>query len=180
MTQDRTQQDCQEQSVSQMMCCASKCMKILMSLISLVWIALAIAEIVIGSVYLNSCVNQPYIPIYLIVNGVTVILISILSMVSAFRPNKFVLSLLTLLSLFWFAWLITGSVWTFPLYPDFSPCNRVVYLFTFSILIIQWIILGLSLPMIIIKLFTMCSSCSSCSSCSRCSSCGCCSFLTKY
>ncbi|XP_078516822.1 transmembrane protein 272-like [Lissotriton helveticus] len=180
MTQDRAQQECQEPSVNQLLCCASKCAKILMGLISLVWIALAIAEIVIGSVYLNQCPNQYHIPIYLIVNGVTVILISILSMVAGFRPNKCVMCLLALLSLFWFAWLITGSVWTFPLYPNYAPCNRVVYLFTFSILIIQWIILALSLPMVIIKLFSMCSSCSSCSICSRCPSCCCCSFLTKY
>ncbi|XP_069499165.1 transmembrane protein 272-like [Ambystoma mexicanum] len=188
MPQDncRPQQECEEPSMSQICCCASKCLKILVSLLSVVWIALAIAEIVIGAVYLHRCPRQRYIPIWLIVNGCTVILIHILTMVAACRPNKAIYGLLTLLGLFWFAWLITGSVWTFHIYPNYEGCDRVVYLFAFSILIIQWIILAFYLPAVLMKLISMCSSCSacesctSCSMCSRCASCCCCSFLTKY
>ncbi|XP_078518268.1 transmembrane protein 272-like [Lissotriton helveticus] len=174
MAQDRVHQDCQDTSVKSCCCCATQCFKWLLGLMSLVWIALSIAEIVIGSVYLQQCPAQRFIPIYLIVNGVTVIVMSLLSIVAGLRPNKLVYAILALLSLFWFAWLITGSVWTFPLYPNFTNCNRTVYLFTFSILIIQWIILALSLPAIIVKLFSSflaCSSCSSCCLCSQCSSC---------
>ncbi|XP_078518442.1 uncharacterized protein LOC144783232 [Lissotriton helveticus] len=164
----------EDTSVKSCCCCATQCFKWLLGLMSLVWIALSIAEIVIGSVYLQQCPAQRFIPIYLIVNGVIVIVMSLLSIVAGLRPNKLVYGILALLSLFWFAWLITGSVWTFPLYPNFTNCNRTVYLFTFSILIIQWIILALSLPAIIVKLFSSflaCSSCSSCCLCSQCSSC---------
>ncbi|XP_078518269.1 transmembrane protein 272-like [Lissotriton helveticus] len=174
MAQDRVHQDCQDTSVKSCCCCATQCFKWLLGLMSLVWIALSIAEIVIGSVYLQQCPAQRFIPIYLIVNGVTVIIMSLLSIVAGLRPNKLVYGILALLSLFWFAWLITGSVWTFPLYPNYTNCNRTVYLFTFSILIIQWIVLALSLPAIIVKLFSSflaCSSCSSCCLCSLCSSC---------
>ncbi|XP_078518443.1 uncharacterized protein LOC144783233 [Lissotriton helveticus] len=108
MAQDRVHQDCQDTSVKSCCCCATQCFKWLLGLMSLVWIALSIAEIVIGSVYLQQCPAQRFIPIYLIVNGVTVIVMSLLSIVAGLRPNKLVYGILTLLSLFWFAWLITG------------------------------------------------------------------------
>ncbi|KAJ1106236.1 hypothetical protein NDU88_003639 [Pleurodeles waltl] len=178
MAQDRVQ-DCQETPVSRICSCATKCCRWILFLISMVWIGLSIAEIVIGSVYLDECPRQRYIPIYLIVNGVVMIVMTLLSIVDGIRPNICIHVLLSLLGIFWFCWLIAGSVWTFRIYPNYDNCNRTVYLFAFSVLIIQWIALAFMLPVVILKLCTSLSACASCLSCFSCSSCNACSVCSR-
>ncbi|XP_069500910.1 uncharacterized protein [Ambystoma mexicanum] len=159
--------------------CASMGLMCLMGLMSMIWIGLGVAQIVIGSVYLDSCPLQRYIPIYLIVSGVTILAIAILTAFAGCRRSKCLYAFIGLLSLFWFAWLIAGSVWTFPHYPNYAGCNRVVYLFAFSMLIIQWILLAMALPVLLGKLCTLITSCTSCCPCSSCSLCSGCSACTR-
>ena len=62
----------------------------------------------------------------------------------------------SLISLFLFAWLITGSVWVFGYYDDFKAqdcleggaacqCHSVPYLFSFVSIIVIWVIGALAL-----------------------------------
>lgn len=118
-----------------------------------------IAMIAIGSVYLGQCPAQKYIPIYLIVGGVFGIVNNILEFVERWRykdsdeegPRYH----LKAISLFMFAWFIAGCVWVYKIYPpDYENensdkyCHKTLYLFTFWMFNISFIILGICLLMI--------------------------------
>ncbi|XP_078516827.1 uncharacterized protein LOC144781726 [Lissotriton helveticus] len=188
----RTQTNCAPEASTSFCCSISKCLMGVMGLLSTLWVAIAVSQIVLGSVYLGTCPLQRYIPIYCIVSGSTLLAMILISGLGAIKPLRFLLSFVGILGLFWLAWLIAGSIWTFPHYHDYARCNRVIYLFTFSMLIIQWIMIALSLPALIAQIVSLISSCTSCSlcsccgcsACSRCLSClrcsSCCSGQGKY
>jgi hypothetical protein len=84
----------------------------------LVGIALPIAMIVIGAIHLNDCPRQRFIPIYLIVFGCTLIVMSIFCILYLCFVSKRWLVIISItvgiiLALFNVAWLIAGSVWVF-------------------------------------------------------------------
>uniref|UniRef100_A0A672GGQ5 Uncharacterized protein n=1 Tax=Salarias fasciatus TaxID=181472 RepID=A0A672GGQ5_SALFA len=123
--------------------------------------AIPIAQIAIGSVYLQDCPINHYIPIYLIVVGVFGL---VLNVVTSCLPStqegeeeepptlltrccKFLYSLI---SLFLFCWFITGNVWIYSIYqPDYNKnttnidhyCNKTLYLFAFWTTTLVYIIL---------------------------------------
>ncbi|CAN9509618.1 unnamed protein product [Ophioblennius macclurei] len=119
-------------------------------------LVLAIAQIAIGSVYLNDCPRNHYIPIYLIVMGV----FGILCWVPGGRQkedepsNPCVSIWRSLTSAFLFCWFIAGNVWIYSIYqPDFQRnainpdqyCNKTLYLFAFWSTTAGYIILGVFL-----------------------------------
>lgn len=67
----------------------------------------------LGATHLNKCPVQPYIPIYLIVLGVTSILSLILTFLASTRKQRssYILSstFLSMVHLFNFCWLIAGG-----------------------------------------------------------------------
>uniref|UniRef100_A0A672GI56 Uncharacterized protein n=2 Tax=Salarias fasciatus TaxID=181472 RepID=A0A672GI56_SALFA len=110
-----------------------------------------IAQIAIGSVYLQDCPINHYIPIYLIVVGVLVL---VLNVVNCCLPStqegeeeesptlltRCCNFLYSLISFFVFCWFITGNVWIYTAYqPDYNKnttnidqhCNKTLYLFAF-------------------------------------------------
>ncbi|XP_055358507.1 transmembrane protein 272-like [Betta splendens] len=114
--------------------------------------------IVIGSLYLNECPRQPYIPIYLIVGGVFGLMIAGLSCIGCTQRinngplSGFCTTWSSLTFLFLFCWLITGSVWIYSIYkPNYSKnatspelyCNELLYLFAFWNTTVVYILLGL-------------------------------------
>ncbi|CAH2324947.1 Hypothetical predicted protein [Pelobates cultripes] len=104
-----------------------------------------IAFVSIGAFYLHDCILERHIPIYLLVQGI-VFLLTGLSLIILFANDKFILFFffLCMISTFSFCWLIAGSVWVFPHYTAYTgQCNNVLYLFTFWVLIVQYI--GLSI-----------------------------------
>ncbi|KAK6466435.1 transmembrane protein 272-like [Huso huso] len=123
--------------------------------------ALPIAQIAIGSLYRNDCPVQPYIPIYLIVSGVFVLVLDLVSCVPQGQGGEegatFCRNLIntwnSLASLFLFIWFITGNVWIYSIYePSYSPgsqetkyCNKTLYLFAFWSTTLVYIIVGVML-----------------------------------
>ncbi|XP_041094317.1 transmembrane protein 272-like isoform X2 [Polyodon spathula] len=121
--------------------------------------ALPIAQIAIGSLYLNDCPVQPRIPIYLIVSGVFVLSLDLVSCVprgerveegeSFYR--SFINTWSSLASLFLFIWFITGNVWIYSIYepsysvPDMQSCHKTLYLFAFWSTTVVYIIVGVML-----------------------------------
>ncbi|XP_028653868.2 transmembrane protein 272-like [Erpetoichthys calabaricus] len=122
--------------------------------------ALPVAQITIGSIYLNSCPVQHYIPIYLIVSGVFCLVMDFLSFFhfgkeaevfgSSARGGSTVCN--GLLSLFMVCWFITGNVWIYSIYqPNYDEqsgvlyCNKTLYLFAFWSTILVCIGLGILL-----------------------------------
>ncbi|OCT84168.1 hypothetical protein XELAEV_18022308mg [Xenopus laevis] len=110
----------------------------------LLWTGLGISMIVMGVSYMNECLMQPKISIYLIVAGTSQIAAIIL------LPLKLVCQQLSevldgLLLFFRFCWLITGSIWIFPMYFLMYSvvCNSILYNFSFSIVIFQYIYIAL-------------------------------------
>ncbi|XP_040925706.1 transmembrane protein 272-like [Betta splendens] len=139
--------------------------------------ALPIAQIVIGSVYLNECPRQHYIPIYLIVGGVFGLFIALLSCLpctqrdegdtsAADTPlSRLCTTWNSLTSLFLFCWFITGNVWIYSIYqPDYHKnathpdlyCNKTLYLFAFWTTTLVYILLGLFFVIGFCVLFCFC------------------------
>ncbi|XP_068116359.1 transmembrane protein 272-like [Hyperolius riggenbachi] len=111
----------------------------------IIWMGLSVAMIVMGAIYQHNCPIQPYIPIFLIVMGATHLLACILLFL---RPvlGVCIMVLEGFIGLFSLAWFIAGSVWVFKIYKEYEGfCQRDLYLFAFSILIIQYVAIGLSL-----------------------------------
>ncbi|XP_067134421.1 transmembrane protein 272-like isoform X2 [Centruroides vittatus] len=107
-----------------------------------IWIIVHITMIAIGSLHLNQCSAEKFIPIYLIVGGVFGILKNTLNIVQNFKKtddeefNVFYLD--KILNAFLFCWFIAGCVWIYKAYkPEFNDtsdakyCNKVLYLFAF-------------------------------------------------
>ncbi|XP_073461301.1 uncharacterized protein [Aquarana catesbeiana] len=139
----------------------------------LIWTAIGVAFIVVGAKNLNTCPAQPYIPIFMIVAGAFNFASWIILPV---RCISYTLEkiLAIIVFLFVFAWLITGSVWVFGIYrPTNLQCNTSMYLFVFSILIIQWIIIGFAVIGAVLSCLCYCNSCfdkpCKCFSCCPCS-----------
>ncbi|XP_048885846.1 zgc:103586 isoform X2 [Brienomyrus brachyistius] len=106
---------------------------------------LPLSTIALGSMHINDCPKQPYIPIYLLVFGLVGLLLQVqyfLCKCCTQCNNPVVESLSTacrvLLCLFAVCWLITGSVWIYSIFPPNyeSPrkpdyCEKTMYLFAF-------------------------------------------------
>uniref|UniRef100_A0A3P8SEA0 Si:dkey-19b23.12 n=1 Tax=Amphiprion percula TaxID=161767 RepID=A0A3P8SEA0_AMPPE len=122
-----------------------------------------IAQITIGTVHLEDCPRQPYIPIYLIVVGVFGLVLSLLSCLPcAKKPEDGTTNPLSqictawnsLTSCFLFCWFITGNVWIYSIYqPNYNKntthvepyCDRTLYLFAFWTTTLVYILLCLFL-----------------------------------
>ncbi|XP_075044814.1 transmembrane protein 272-like [Mixophyes fleayi] len=108
----------------------------------LLWTALSIAMVVIGSMYIDKCEVQPKIPIYLIVAGVVHLvgfLLSLLKLVS----EKAMYGIEGVMGIFSLCWFIAGSVWVFSIYQNHPRnCDDTLYKFAFGILIFEYIFLA--------------------------------------
>ncbi|XP_040887365.1 transmembrane protein 272-like isoform X2 [Toxotes jaculatrix] len=120
-----------------------------------------IAQIAIGSVYLQECPRQHYIPIYLIVVGVFGLVLAVLSCLPCAQEpedgtsnplSRVCATWNSLTSFFLFCWFIAGNVWVYSIYQpnynksttDVEPyCNRTLYLFAFWNITLVYILLGL-------------------------------------
>lgn len=118
-------------------------------------IIIHITMIAIGSMHLNQCPAEKYIPIYLVVGGVFGILKNILNIVQHFRKsedeefNTYYFD--KILNAFLFCWFIAGCVWIYKTYkPEYDNnesekyCNKILYLFAFWLTNITWILMALS------------------------------------
>ncbi|XP_068115722.1 transmembrane protein 272-like [Hyperolius riggenbachi] len=168
-------------------CCQFTIKRLLETLFFFFWTAIGVAFIVVGAIHLHDCPVERYIPIYMIVAGAFYFSYWVYLPLECFFPMvRRILMLLT--GLFMFAWFIAGSVWVFRVY-DISEraCHKGMYLFVFSILIIQWIFIAIGLIGMLISClccensclnsivqYFACSSC--CESClqSPCSCMNCC------
>ncbi|XP_045200485.2 uncharacterized protein LOC123554417 [Mercenaria mercenaria] len=133
-----------------------------------------IAKIVMGSVYLHDCSIEKLIPIYLIVSGLAPIFFGGFG-----RKNEDESSSLSGLvcgilgGLFNLAWLICGSVWTYPHFGkliDFTKCegnvttgcldkicNKNLITFAFASVTIDWMFMGLWIGVFACQLRPLCS-----------------------
>ncbi|KAM4617691.1 transmembrane protein 272-like [Discoglossus pictus] len=133
--------------------CCVKCSMLVQVIFGLIWTALSIAMIVVGAMNLGGCPAQRFIPIYLIVAGAFSFSFWVLLPLEFCAPKvRKILSLIV--ALFCFAWFIAGSVWVFRIYrPTNAQCNTGMYLFAFSILIIQYIFIGFGIIFGLISCF---------------------------
>ncbi|CAF0797841.1 unnamed protein product [Adineta ricciae] len=129
-----------------------------------------ILQLAFGGSYLGQCPVEPNIPVYLIVTGacgLASILLTIMIVLSFILVLKrqtaatavtaaciigCVLIFLFVMSLFLFAWFIAGNVWIFGVHKKVdldnssSPnyCQRTLYQFAFAMLIISYVMCGIS------------------------------------
>ncbi|KAL6464146.1 hypothetical protein MHYP_G00285370 [Metynnis hypsauchen] len=137
----------------------------------LIAIALPIAQLAIGGLYLHECPVQPYIPIYLLVSGAFSVVLAVLSCLPCTQEpedgSQSALSSIctawnSLVTLFLFCWFIAGNVWIYSAYqPSYDPtssnyCAKVLYLFSFWTTTLVYILLGAALVMGCCGLLCMC------------------------
>ncbi|KAK9967106.1 hypothetical protein ABG768_001523 [Culter alburnus] len=124
----------------------------------LLFLALPIAQIAIGAVYLQDCPQQNYIPVYVLVSGVFNVLLGLLSCLPCARETEEGYTLLSLTCTLWnalvstflFCWLISGSVWIYSIYPPnynqtlagVPYCNKTLYLFAFWTTTLGYVLIG--------------------------------------
>ncbi|XP_072544680.1 transmembrane protein 272-like [Salminus brasiliensis] len=139
----------------------------------LLLVAIPIAQIAMGVVYLNECPKQHYIPLYLVVCGVFSTVRSLLSCLPCNKKEEdgssSGLNILCnvwngLVFAFMFCWFISGSVWIYSIYPpnynSTMPgepyCNKTLYLFAFWTTTVTYIILAGLLVAVCCALICVC------------------------
>lgn len=125
-------------------------------------LALAIAHIAIGAMYLQDCPQQHYIPVYVLVCGVFGLFPCLLSCLPSTKKteegnqtatNHTCNVLNFLVSAFLFCWMICGSVWIYSINPpNYNQtvagepyCNKTLYLFAYWTTTLEYILIGLVL-----------------------------------
>ncbi|XP_069502503.1 transmembrane protein 272-like [Ambystoma mexicanum] len=120
--------------------------------------AIAIASITIGSVYFSQCKAQHLIPYYLIISGISSLVIILLTSLPCGdgrdppQTSPAILALQGIFTLFHLAFFIAGNVWIYSIYaPEYtdtaSPeyCHKGLYLYAFWITTLVYILLGITL-----------------------------------
>lgn len=128
--------------------------------------AIPIAMIVVGALYLKQCDRQHYIPIYLLVGGCFGVVKGIINLAEQLRNKKKGTSLDEkvketrrpnpldgIISCFLFAWFIAGCYWVYSIHGDYQSdhpeaekyCHQVVYLFSFWLLTVSFILAAIAL-----------------------------------
>ncbi|XP_022326488.2 transmembrane protein 272-like isoform X2 [Crassostrea virginica] len=142
-------------------------------------LAIPVASIVIGSLYLNKCTLERMIPIYLVVSGAVGIVYNVFGILrkmgksrneegeSEDRPGVFTSICNCVFGCFLFAWFIAGNVWIYSNYDHWSRdpmnayyCHPTCYLFAFWTTTLVYILTGATI------VFGCCSACiAACCSC---------------
>ncbi|XP_078527412.1 transmembrane protein 272-like [Lissotriton helveticus] len=114
---------------------------------------MSIASITVGSVYFHDCPAQYLIPYYLIISGVSSLLLlipSILPCRNREEPSILVNVFHSIFGLFQLAFFIAGNVWIYSIYaPNYTDptaanyCHKGLYLYAFWITTLVYIFLGL-------------------------------------
>ncbi|XP_040265958.1 transmembrane protein 272-like [Bufo bufo] len=118
-----------------------------------IWFGVNIAMAVLGVIHIDNCPNQPYVPIYMIVAGITDALICLLYPLKLFF-RKVVIAVEYVLFTFSACWLIPGGIWIFQMHEEFPvSCHTTVYLFTFAMVIIKCITLGFFVIGVIVAIY---------------------------
>ncbi|XP_048751354.2 transmembrane protein 272-like isoform X1 [Ostrea edulis] len=135
-------------------------------------LAVPVANIVIGALYLDKCPIQRYIPIYMIVSGAVGIVYNVFGILKKMakrsededteeRPGTFTSVCSCVFGCFLFAWFIAGNVWIYSIYDEWSSdpasgikyCHPTCYLFAFWTTTLVYILMGASI------FFGCCSAC---------------------
>jgi len=141
------------------------CKTLVTMLTLLVLAAIAIALIVMGSVHIQQCTVQQMIPKFMIVCGVTGLVIVLLCLCGYFLQNDqnkrcvFVFGVMVaIVMVFNLAWNVFASVWVFKEWQDWTntptdmrvhKCHVDTYLLAFAYLIMFWISLPFQIAVFI-------------------------------
>ncbi|KAG7268580.1 hypothetical protein CRUP_003189, partial [Coryphaenoides rupestris] len=115
----------------------------------IMWMIMVIA-FGVGAMHLKSCPAQPYIPIYLMVLGISSILLLLLTYAQKSPKKQGVISTLTsvcisLLYIFNTFWFMAGTVWIYAIYPpsysaaEDGYCQKHVYQLALFLINLCWI-----------------------------------------
>jgi hypothetical protein len=133
---------------------------IAVSTIFVIFVGLPLLNIVVGLTYKEDCPINRSIPLWLIVDGIFVILLGL----SIFLFKYYDCSLMSsILALFLFSWLIRGSTWVYKIKDkvvtsnDSSDsllyCNYYCYLLAFWTITISWGSISVFVIMILLSIF---------------------------
>ncbi|VDH95339.1 Hypothetical predicted protein [Mytilus galloprovincialis] len=135
------------------------CNSVIATVFLVVFLAVPIAAIVIGGLYLHDCPKQKYIPIYLIVFGAFAIVKALLSLGDKCRASnnageqeesKPKGACDAIIGLFLCIWFILGNYWVYTTYKHFSTdessdeyCQPTLFYFSFWLITGTHIVTGL-------------------------------------
>ncbi|XP_051780174.1 transmembrane protein 272-like [Erpetoichthys calabaricus] len=131
---------------------SENCVPVLKGFFNTLVIGLSTAEIVVGAVYLEDCPVQRYIPLYLIVMGVAVMITRLFTSFKCCEQKSRLCQVWKgVLFSFLLMWFISGNVWIYKTKlqvldkekPDY--CNKSLYLFAFWMTTLLYTFLGLML-----------------------------------
>jgi len=139
--------------------CMACCGTIATIISVVICLALPIASICIGSIYLDDCPRERYIPIFLIVSGVFGVLRALSTSIHSIRNRdkeeneKKANPFDGLVGCFLFAWFIAGSVWVYRVHNDYQSddptqedyCDKTLYLYAFWTLTVGYIFMALGI-----------------------------------
>ncbi|KAM3920591.1 uncharacterized protein RB166_015018 [Leptodactylus fuscus] len=117
---------------------------------AVLWFGTNVALAVIGIIHRDDCSYQPYVPIFMIVSGLTQALMCLFIPVKIFYRKVFI-AVESILFTFSVCWLIAGCVWVFGVRP--VPCNPLVYYFTLVIVIFEIVMCCLFVIVVIVVLY---------------------------
>jgi len=137
---------------------------------------LSLVMLIIGSIYVDECKIEPNIPVYLIVSGVVGTLQHIITIWTKYVPKeshgklrvyrRYCNSLNGIFHLFLTMWFIVGCVWVYGAHSEVEfkdrekneYCHKTLYYFSFWILNLSFIFLGLLVVLSICFLVCMVAS----------------------
>ena len=116
-------------------------------------LCLPVSMIGVGQTYINTCPINQNIPVFVMLSGCLsgVLVMSLLIVYSNCEHHRYIVlvskCVFAVLSLVYFAWNLTGSVWVFGVWNEWRKhqgsgnelCNNHVYMFSFVLLIGYWI-----------------------------------------
>ncbi|XP_053374660.1 uncharacterized protein LOC123532565 [Mercenaria mercenaria] len=126
----------------------SKILYILLITLHVVWFGVGVAKLVIGPMYINDCDLEKMIPIWVIVDAFTPILL-VVGFIPFYKDSnsdamkKFGAACLVIGTIFSIGWTICGAVVIYPNWNDGGDCDTRVATFAFASMCINWSIIGM-------------------------------------
>ncbi|XP_073514552.1 transmembrane protein 272-like [Phyllobates terribilis] len=108
----------------------------------IVWFGLGIAMIVMGAIHKDDCLIRPYMPIFLLINGVVHLVSAVLLLLRSQLEKLFMASEYFIIMIS-FIWFVAGSSFLFKSInddEDLYVCYPNLYSFAFGVMIVDYLI----------------------------------------
>ncbi|XP_069594686.1 transmembrane protein 272-like [Ranitomeya imitator] len=120
---------------------ALSCELVAQTSVLIVWFGLGVAMIVMGAIHKDDCPSRPYMPIFLLINGV-VHLVSVILLLLRSQLEKCCMPLEYFIIMISFGWFVAGSSFVFKTINEDEElvlCYPNLYSFALAMLIVEYL-----------------------------------------